>query len=348
MGSVVYRTDWDKLNKQFKDKFGFDIRLFNNEKLIEIYNNTNIGKATMKDMAIFLGHEKDADEIAEYYRKFYFNSKIINKDMLKVINNLKKEYPIYVITDTNKEHYESNKENGIFSNFKKIFASHELGRRKEDISVFRDVIKEIKFKPEEVLFIDDHLPNIENAKEVGLKTIHYKDFPKMDKFNEELKKILREDLPFRKNCEGYLVFGDNLIGRDTEYGYIDFPGGGVEDGEDLKEALKREAFEEAGVILEGELKEVGNIKTIWSDDWAKNEKQKKRFDKYQGDDMHFFIGKVKKLVNSSGDNEENGWDLNERLMPIKKAIEIIESYKPFPKELDEYYKFKLKILRSLL
>jgi len=158
----------------------------------------------------------------------------------------------------------------------------------------------------------------------------------------------RKNLPFRKNCEGYLIFEDSLIGRDTEWNYIDFPGGGVDDGEDLKEALKREAFEEAGVILDGELKEVGSIKTIWPSDWAKNEKQKKRFEKYQGDDMHFFIGKVKELVEPKGDGEEEGWDVNERLMPIKKAIELVMSYKPFPKELEQYYEFKLKILRSLL
>jgi len=158
----------------------------------------------------------------------------------------------------------------------------------------------------------------------------------------------RSKLPLRINCEGYLVLGNNIIGRNTKWNYIDFPGGGVDDGEDIKEALKREAFEEAGVILEGELKEVGVVRTIWPEDWAKNEKQKKRFEKYKGDEMHFFIGKVKKLINPSGDAEEKGWKLNERLMPIKKAIEIIKGYMSFPKELDEYYEFKLKILKSLI
>jgi 8-oxo-dGTP pyrophosphatase MutT (NUDIX family) len=157
----------------------------------------------------------------------------------------------------------------------------------------------------------------------------------------------RENLPYRKNCEGYLVLGDSIIARDTEYGYIDFPGGGVNEQEDIKEALKREAFEEAGVILEGDLKEVGIIKTIWPLDWAKNEKQKKRFEQYKGDEMHFFIGKVKELTEPRGDAEEEGWDVNERLMPIKKAIKIIESYKPFPKELEEYYNYKLKVLKIL-
>lgn len=158
----------------------------------------------------------------------------------------------------------------------------------------------------------------------------------------------RTKLPFRKNCEGYLILGDSLIARDTEYGYIDFPGGGVEGTEALTETLKREAFEEAGVILEGELKEIATLKTIWPADWAKNEKQIKRFEKYQGDDMHFFLGKVKELVEPKGDFEEKGWDVNERLMPIKKAIEIINSYKPFKPELKEYYELKLKILKEIL
>lgn len=49
----------------------------------------------------------------------------------------------------------------------------------------------------------------------------------------------RSKLPYRKNCEGSLVFGESIVARNTEYGYIDFPGGGVDEGEDIKEALKR-------------------------------------------------------------------------------------------------------------
>jgi 8-oxo-dGTP pyrophosphatase MutT (NUDIX family) len=162
----------------------------------------------------------------------------------------------------------------------------------------------------------------------------------------------RESLPYRLNCEGYLVLGDNIVARNTEYGYIDFPGGGVDDGEDIKEALKREAFEETGAVI-GELKELGIIKTIWPADWAKNEKQRKRFEKYKGDEMHFFTAKVIEFKDPKGDAKENDelnqgkWAESERLLPIKEAIRIIEGYKPFPKELVEYYEFKLKILKSL-
>jgi hypothetical protein len=105
-------------------------------------------------------------------------------------------------------------------------------------------------------------------------------------------------------------------------------------------------LEEAGVILEEDLQEIGEIKTIWPDNWAKNEKQRKRFEKYKGDEMHFFVGKVKEFIEPKGDEDETGWNPNERLMEIDDAIKRIESYKPFPEELEEYYKFKLKILKD--
>lgn len=38
----------------------------------------------------------------------------------------------------------------------------------------------------------------------------------------------RDHLPFRKNCEWYLVFGDEVVVRDTGKGYLEFPGGGVD------------------------------------------------------------------------------------------------------------------------
>ncbi len=190
LGGVVYITDWNRLNKKFKDKFGFDIRLLKNEHVAKIFKNANIGKASVKDVAIYLGHKDQSSEIIEYYKKCYFNSKILNKEMLNLIKELKKKYRIFAITDTNKEHYEADKEGGLFNDFEKTFTSHQLGRKKDDISVFRDIVKEIGFKSEETLFIDDLLSNIENARKIGLNTICYTDFPKIDKFKEDLKKIL--------------------------------------------------------------------------------------------------------------------------------------------------------------
>jgi len=161
----------------------------------------------------------------------------------------------------------------------------------------------------------------------------------------------RDKLPLRKNCEGYFVDDNGMIlAKDSGYGHIIFPGGGIDDNESPREGLLREAFEETGVIIGGNLKEVGVLRIIWGKDWAKTEKQKRRYNKYRGDEMHFFFGKIKKLEQPKGDpenpNDDDIWK-GERLMSVKEVIKMIEKNKPFPKDNKEYYNFQLKFLKSL-
>ncbi len=57
--------------------------------------------------------------------------------------------------------------------FDKEYYSHLLGHRKPDASGFLKIIEENNLRPEQTVFIDDLAINIEGAKKVGLKTIHF-------------------------------------------------------------------------------------------------------------------------------------------------------------------------------
>ncbi len=50
------------------------------------------------------------------------------------------------------------------------FDSCLVGIRKPDPRVFEQVIEQLGIKPEEALFLDDHLPNVESAESVGIKS----------------------------------------------------------------------------------------------------------------------------------------------------------------------------------
>ena len=59
-----------------------------------------------------------------------------------------------------------------------------------------------------------------------------------------------------------IVIRDGKIGmiHSQKYDYYKFPGGGIEDGEDPRDAMIREVREEAGlIVIEESIKEFGNV-----------------------------------------------------------------------------------------
>jgi 8-oxo-dGTP pyrophosphatase MutT (NUDIX family) len=155
----------------------------------------------------------------------------------------------------------------------------------------------------------------------------------------------RDNLPFRINCEGYFLnSGGKILAKDSGKGFIMFPGGGMDEAEDIEAAMIRETEEETG-ITPTNLNNLGVLKILWGPDWAKTEKQKSRYSKFQGDEMHFFKGVVGNEVEKS--NEEDVWT-GEKFMEISDVINLIERSRPFDESVLEYREAQLRFLRSIL
>ncbi len=154
----------------------------------------------------------------------------------------------------------------------------------------------------------------------------------------------RNSLPFRKNCEGYFLNEEGkILAKDSGKEFIMFPGGGADSGEILEDAMIRETKEETGVIVEDIVK-IGVLKIVWSPDWAKTDKQKARYEKFQGDEMHFFKGKASESKEEL--NEEDSWQ-GEKFMEVKEVIKLIEKFRPFDEDIEEYREAQLRFLKSL-
>ncbi len=155
----------------------------------------------------------------------------------------------------------------------------------------------------------------------------------------------RLKLHFRKNCEGYFLNAEGkILARKSEKGFIIFPGGGIDDGENIWEGMIREVLEETEfkVKINGEL---GKIQISWGENWAKTEKQKKRYEIYQGDEMHFFFGEIVDSEIADID-EEDKWD-GEKFMDIQEVIDFIDSTKPFEEDVKKYREVQIKFLNEL-
>ncbi len=148
------------------------------------------------------------------------------------------------------------------------------------------------------------------------------------------------NLPFRKNTEGF--FSDNkrnILARRAQ-DYVIFPGGGCKKEESPEDCIVRETFEETGAVVDN-LKFLGTLRIVWGLDWATTEKQKERYKKYQGDEMYFFSGQIKEFKKVL--QEEDSWQ-SQKIMQLKDVIKLLKS----PQFVNnEYRQTQLRFLQKI-
>lgn len=104
-----------------------------------------------------------------------------NSEMDELLKSLKKHYPLYMISNTNDLHFEYIKKNfNITKHFTGFFPSHEVGHRKPNPAMFQHVLKEIKLKPDEAVFIDDILEFVESARKLGINAVQFTSRKKLE------------------------------------------------------------------------------------------------------------------------------------------------------------------------
>ncbi len=138
----------------------------------------------------FYRHAKGSLKVPVDFKTFkrYWNEIFTeNKGMDSLLGRLKKKYPLYLISNTNKLHFDHIKKSfKILRHFNKTFPSHEMGYRKPEPEIYRKVLKTIKMKPQETVFVDDAPKFVEGARAVGMHAIQFRSKPQLLR---ELKKM---------------------------------------------------------------------------------------------------------------------------------------------------------------
>jgi glucose-1-phosphatase len=105
---------------------------------------------------------------------------ILPEERWKLLESISQSYRIFLLSNTNAIHlnYYFNYLQGIYGTFgyvhlfEKAYFSHELHLRKPNADIFEFVVKDSGINPQETLFIDDFLENIETARKLGFQTVH--------------------------------------------------------------------------------------------------------------------------------------------------------------------------------
>jgi putative hydrolase of the HAD superfamily len=180
LGGVILNVDFYLTNEEFK-KLG--VKNFN--KLYSQLVQTNLFKDFEKGIiSVKKFHDKfrkiTGISISDYKIDKAWNSMIGDFPLqrIRLLENLRKKYKIFLLSNTNKIHYnlyikrlEKEYRYKKFSElFEKSYLSFNIGMRKPDKEIFDFVVTQNNIKPKETLFIDDSFQNTESAKQTGLKT----------------------------------------------------------------------------------------------------------------------------------------------------------------------------------
>jgi glucose-1-phosphatase len=110
-----------------------------------------------------------------------------NKRMIRLANSLKKNYKVVLLTNVSASRYRENVRMGLFDSLKgtRVFASCYLKMIKPAPEIYRYVLRKMKTKPSDAIFIDNLQVNVDGAKAVGIDGIVFTGYRKLLK---DLKK----------------------------------------------------------------------------------------------------------------------------------------------------------------
>lgn len=97
-----------------------------------------------------------------------------NQPMIDLVHQLKGRYPLYLLSNTSDIHVDFIfRRYPVFSLFDDAIYSYKVRASKPEREIYEITTRQLGIDPAETFFIDDLLPNIQSAREVGFRAHHY-------------------------------------------------------------------------------------------------------------------------------------------------------------------------------
>ena len=126
------------------------------------------------------GKKFDPSLIGTFYaiHKRFFK---INKQVLDLAIKLKKTYVVGMLSNTIDPHAKVAEEKGVYKNFNPVILSNKVGMRKPNKNIYKLLLKKLRLKAKECIFIDNQKEYIEGARRIGINTVWFKNYPQLVK-----------------------------------------------------------------------------------------------------------------------------------------------------------------------
>jgi putative hydrolase of the HAD superfamily len=180
MGNVIIDIDIPRTIHAFGQRIGLGPveaeRLFREKAF---FHQFEIGELDEEDFRDLLRQEFGTDWTdADITTSWCLLLLDLPAERLELLTKLKERYRLFLLSNTNSIHIPEISRRAAELGydfrglFEKLYLSHEMKLMKPDLAIFQRVLDDAGLVPEETVFIDDSLPNVEAAEALGIRGIH--------------------------------------------------------------------------------------------------------------------------------------------------------------------------------
>ncbi len=145
LGGVIFKEDWDTLNQELIKNYGISILIRSKygKEINRLYDKITLGEKDISELFKVLCKKDNVSKVCQFYKDAYSRNKLLSQPLIKFIRSLRKEYYLICLTDTNRLHLMSHKEQSITKLFDKCFTSFDLKGRKQQKETFQKVLNKL-------------------------------------------------------------------------------------------------------------------------------------------------------------------------------------------------------------
>jgi len=177
LGGVLLRTEFQAPRQQLAERLGIEY-----DDLVKIVFDSDSGiKATMGEISsdehwdsVMKRLKRPASELGSI-RDEFFTGDILDRTLLDYLRSLRGKYKTGLISNAWGDLRDFIVREKFDDAFDKMIISSEVGAAKPEPKIFQIALEQVGVKPNEAVFVDDFLINIEGCEKVGIKGIHFRD-----------------------------------------------------------------------------------------------------------------------------------------------------------------------------
>ena len=136
-----------------------------------------VGEVTTAEMWQQIGERLQLDdEQRRQLRADFFRGDNLNAELVEFARELQPRYKLAILSNawSNARRIFS-QVYGLDDIFETMIISAEVGLAKPDPRIYHLAVERLDVRPEEAIFLDDRLENVEAAQAVGLRAVHFRD-----------------------------------------------------------------------------------------------------------------------------------------------------------------------------